>query len=131
VEVTFCTAGADAGGLVPPLLEPSALAELDGELPGAARRFAGDFARLWGRRHRRLADAVAGSRTDEALDAALSLKVSSIMVGAQQLACAAARLESALRSGNGDLALLCQEIAECGPRTVASLLTAWPEDPAD
>ena len=130
MEVPLCAHGAHPGAPVLPLLEPSVLAELDDELPGAARRFAGDFARMWERRYRRLVDAVAWSRKDEALDAALSLKVSSFMVGAHQLACEAAWLEAAIRSGDGDPVLLCQQIAQCGPRTLAELGKVWPEEPA-
>lgn len=128
MEVPLRAAGAPSEPGVLPLVDPSVLAELDAELPGSARRFAVDFARLWGRRRDRLVGAVAAGGTDEAVDAVLSLKVSSMMVGAQRLAWEAARLESALRAGGGDLAQMCAVIAECGSRTVEALGEAWSQE---
>ena len=113
--------GARPGADVPPLLDLGVLADLEAELPGASQRFAADFAELWERRSTRLAGAVAEGRLEDALDAALSLKVSSEMVGARRLAYFAARLEAVLRSGQGNAAGLCEQIAECGPQTVALL----------
>jgi hypothetical protein len=129
MEVPLCVGDAHPGTPALPLLDPSVLDELEDELPGAARRFAGDFARLWGRRRDRLAETVAARAKDEALDAVLSLKVSSMMVGAQRLARVAACLESSLRTGEGDAGVLCGQIAECGSLTVDALREAWPEDP--
>lgn len=128
MEVPLRADGAHPGTRVLPLVDPSVLAELDAELPGSARRFAGDFARLWERRRDRLAGAVAAGGKDEAMDAVLSLKVSSMMVGAPRLAWEAARLESALRAAEGDRAGICATIAECGARTVEALGEAWPRE---
>jgi hypothetical protein len=101
------------------------LAELDAELPGAGRRFAADFARLWEHRRARIARAVAEGLREEALDSVLSLKVSSMMVGAQPLACKAARLEAVLRSRQGDTQRLYEEIAVCGSVSVSALRAEW------
>lgn len=116
---------------VPALVDAAVLAELEAELPGAARRFVAEFVRLWAHRYARIAGAVAAGSTEEALDAVLSLKVSSMMLGAHPLVSRAAALEGLLRSGQEIPGPLCAQIAECGTLTVASLRTAWLDGRAD
>ncbi|AMM31605.1 hypothetical protein SA2016_0918 [Sinomonas atrocyanea] len=124
----LCSGGAPPGLCVPALVDRAVLAELEADIPGAGRRFAAEFVRLWAHRYARIAGAVAAGSREEALDAVLSLKVSSMMVGAHPLASRAAALEGFLRSGEGNAGPLCAQIAECGTLTVASLRTAWVDD---
>jgi hypothetical protein len=104
-----------------PTLDPSVLAGLDEEVPGAAIRFASAFIGLWGRRSSRLAEAVWAGDPVAALDAVLSVKTSAAMVGALRLSCRAAGLELALRAGAGDIALLCEDVLACGDETLSAI----------
>ena len=68
--------------------------------PDMARNFAKDYSALWGQRERRLVDSLEREDQAVALDAAISLKVSSAMVGGLRLACLAQMLEAAVRHGD-------------------------------
>ncbi|MDQ0259525.1 hypothetical protein [Sinomonas atrocyanea] len=102
-----------------PLLDPGVLAELEEEMPGAGARFASSFTGMWERRLARIEAALQGADAEESLEAARSLRVSAIMVGAPRLAGEAAALEGALRSGAAAVQL--GRVRACGQRTVASL----------
>lgn len=87
-----------------------------------ARDFAKDYSALWGQRARRLVDSLEREDQSAALDAAISLKVSSAMVGGLRLACLAQMLETAVR--HGDLhhrASVLAMISIHGPATVYEL----------
>lgn len=91
-------------------------------LSDMARNFAEDYSALWGQRERRLLDSLEREDQDAALDAAISLKVSSAMVGGLRLACLAQLLEAAVR--DGDLsrgASVLAMISILGPATVNEL----------
>src|SRR5438876_661030 len=84
---------ADAG-LVPPapdgalpLLDLTAIQTLEDQLdnPLTARNFARDFTRLWEKRYQALAAAIGSQDAVAALEAILSLRTSSTMVGGVQL----------------------------------------------
>lgn len=112
------------GQAVPPLVDPAALQDLGTQLdsPSAAKGFARDYAKMWDRRYSCLASAL--ERRDQAgsLEAVLSLKTSSEMVGGVQLAELAAELEVAIRAGDMDRAgSLLAEVAESGSDTVDEL----------
>ena len=109
---------------VAPLVDPAALQDLGAQLesPSVAKGFARDYAKMWDQRYSCLASAL--DRRDEAgsLEAALSLKTSSAMVGGVQLAGLAGELEEAVRGGDMDRAgSLLAEIAESGSDTVDEL----------
>ncbi len=91
---------------VAPLVDPAALQDLGAQLesPSVAKGFARDYARMWDQRYNCLASAL--DRRDEAgsLEAVLSLKTSSAMVGGVQLARLAGELEDAVRGGDMDRA---------------------------
>lgn len=90
--------------------------------PDMARNFAKDYSALWGQRKRRLVDSLEREDQAAALDAAISLKVSSAMVGGLRLACLAQILETAVR--HGDLrrgASVLALISIHGPATVNEL----------
>jgi hypothetical protein len=116
-----------AGPAVPewaPLVDPAALQDLGAQLesPSVAKGFARDYAKMWDQRYNCLASAL--DRRDEAgsLEAVLSLKTSSAMVGGVQLARLAGELEDAVRGGDMDRAsALLAEVAESGSETVDEL----------
>lgn len=105
-------------------VEPEILAELATELEGPelALGFARDYAALWDQRFSRLTAAVQAADRPEALDAVVSLRITSAMVGGIRLAALAQALEDAIRrddfvQGNALLA----GVAEHGVRTVSEL----------
>lgn len=127
---TAFSPGAFPGGAHPaapnaaPLVDPAALQDLGAQLesPSAAKGFARDYARMWDQRYNCLASAL--DRRDQAgsLEAVLSLKTSSAMVGGVQLARLAGELEDAVRGGDMERASsLLAEVAESGSETVDEL----------
>ncbi|MCO4263356.1 Hpt domain-containing protein [Pseudarthrobacter sp. MDT3-26] len=126
-------AGADAGvGAGLPMrgeeparwVEPDILAELEADLDGPelALGFARDYASLWDQRFSRLAAAVHTEDRPIALDAVISLRIASAMVGGIRLSVLAQALEDAIRRGDfvQGQALLAT-LAEHGVRTVSEL----------
>lgn len=108
----------------PPLLDPAALQNLGVQLesPAVAKGFARDYAKMWDQRYDALSSAVVRCDQAAALDAVLSLKTSSAMVGGARLAELAGELESAVRAGNMDQAQsLLSVVAEHGSQTVDEL----------
>jgi hypothetical protein len=87
-----------------PFVDPSVLEDLAEQLgsPGITSRFARDYTEMWGKRQRFLQAAVERRDRAAALDAVMSLKVSSAMVGGVRLARLAERLELIIR-GEDDL----------------------------
>ncbi|WP_231938663.1 Hpt domain-containing protein [Arthrobacter sp. B6] len=90
----------DDGAL--PLVDRTVLEDLEEQLgrPDMARNFAMDYSVLWGQRERRLIDSFEREDQAAAIEAAISLKVSSAMVGGLRLACLAQLLEAAVREGD-------------------------------
>ncbi|WP_255768025.1 Hpt domain-containing protein [Pseudarthrobacter sulfonivorans] len=118
------TAGADP----PRWVEPEVLAELEAELDGPelARGFARDYAGMWDQRFSRLAAAVQSHDRKAALDAVISLRIASAMVGGVRLAGLAQALEDAIRTD--DFARgqdLLAGVAEHGVGTVAELQATY------
>ncbi len=120
----------NGAGLLP-LLDAAVLEELEDELAGSglAQRFARDYATMWDQRRSRLAAAVDSQDTASALDAAISLKISSAMVGGMRLARLAELLEALIRQGDfsGGRVLMQQVVAD-GGRTVAQLQSTYITD---
>lgn len=83
-------------------MDPAVLLELEDQLGRAdlATNFAKDYAALWEQREYRLTASLADGDCDAALDAAISLKVTSTMIGALRLARLAQALESAVHAGD-------------------------------
>jgi hypothetical protein len=107
-----------------PLLDTSVLENLAEQLgqPVVAWDFANDYASMWGPRQHRLIASLGREDRAAALDAVISLKVSSAMVGALRLAYLAERLEAAVREGDlQDGAALLAMIAIHGQATVNDL----------
>jgi HPt (histidine-containing phosphotransfer) domain-containing protein len=112
-------------------VDPTALQELGSQLesPAVAKGFARDYTNMWDRRYRSLASSLGSGDEAAALDAVLSLKTSSAMVGGVRLAGLARELEDAIRLRDADLArLLLQEVAESGNETVDELQFSYLKD---
>ncbi|WP_158677259.1 Hpt domain-containing protein [Arthrobacter sp. PGP41] len=107
-----------------PLVDTGVLQDLEDQLGRAdlATNFVKDYAALWDQRERRLAVSLADEDCDAALDAVISLRVSSAMVGARRLAGLAQALERAVRKG--DLSRGCSVLGQIslhGRATVTEL----------
>lgn len=117
------------GGEELPLVDPAVLADLEEQSagPDIASRFARDYAAMWAQRQRSLDAAVERQDLAAALDAVISLKVSSAMVGGMRLARLAEALETLIRdgsdlhSGRAILALM----ADHGSATVQELQNSY------
>ncbi|WP_253906652.1 Hpt domain-containing protein [Arthrobacter sp. I3] len=107
-----------------PLVDPAALQDLGAQLenPAVAKGFARDYTRMWDQRYRSLASALERGDLAGSMDAVLSLKTSSAMVGGLRLAQLAGELENALRAGDIGRALsLLHDVAARGGETVDEL----------
>jgi len=107
-----------------PLVDPAALQTLGEQLDSAAvaKGFARDYAEMWAQRYESLAGALERRDQASALDAVLSVKTSSSMVGGLRLAELAGELEEAIRDGNlGLAAARLGEVAARGSETVDEL----------
>jgi hypothetical protein len=111
-----------------PLVDASILEDLEVELDGSelAVRFARDYAAMWDLRYTRLAAAVQSQDRAAALDATISLKITSAMIGGLRLAWLAETLESVIRQGDfGRGQALMERLADHGDRTVQELQTSY------
>ena len=106
-----------------PLLDHVVLRELAEDIgPRAATSFAREFAGMWPRRRAALAAAVSRDDAEGAMDAILSMRVSSAMVGARRLEGLAAGLETGLRTGGVQaLRPLLRDVERCGDDTALAL----------
>lgn len=107
-----------------PLLNEEVLQDLEQQLDGSAiaRNFSRDFINIWDDRYSKLADAITGGDEDASLDAVLSVKITSMMLGATRLAEIAKDLERVIRSGNLDAAATALPgLWVCGNQTVNKL----------
>ncbi|MFC9350433.1 Hpt domain-containing protein [Arthrobacter sp. NPDC057013] len=106
-------------------VDAEVLRDLEEQLAGPAvvQRFIHDYVSLWPRRHETLADAIERQDAEAALDAAISLKVSSSMVGGTPLAHLAQTLQETIQAGNfpagGELLTA---VGVCGRATVNELV---------
>ena len=113
-----------AGGEPARWVEPEILAELEAELEGPelARGFARDYAALWDQRFGRLETAIQAQNRPAALDAVISLRIASTMVGGIRLAVLAQALEDAIRKDDFvRVHELLEGVAEHGVLTVSEL----------
>lgn len=107
-----------------PLLDDQALHDLEQQLEDstAARSFARDFISIWDERYAKLSTAVLGGYQTASLDAVLSVKIASAMVGAARLAKHAQDLEEAIRRGAmADAVDALPNLELCGRCTVNQL----------
>ncbi|WLQ06868.1 Hpt domain-containing protein [Arthrobacter oryzae] len=111
-----------------PLVDPEVLEDLEEQLNGAvlAVRFARDYTAMWDRRYNRLAAAVENQDLASALDAVISLKITSAMVGGVRLARLAEALEQVIRQGDfGKGQSLMERVAKDGCQTVSELQATY------
>ena len=107
-----------------PLLDLSVLHRLEDELgdPGRARTCAHEYLNVGDKRIQYLMRSVEHNDPDAAMDAVLSMRNSSFMVGASRLAQLAAELQHVIQ--NGDLASAheqAEELAEIGQATIEAI----------
>ena len=117
----------EAAGLLP-LVDAAVLAELEDDLAGSglAQSFARDYAAMWDQRYSRLAQAVTGQDSAAALDAVISLKITSVMVGGLRLAKLSELLEALIRQGEfGQGQLLLKRLAKDGGQTISELRATY------
>ncbi len=117
-----------------PLIDTAVLDELEEELAGTglAQRFARDYAAMWDLRLTRLGTAVDSQDEDSALDAVISLKISSAMVGGVRLARLAELLEGLIRQGDfAQGQAMMAGVALDGARTVSELQATYILERAD
>ena len=111
-----------------PLLDLTVLRQLEAELgdSGVARSFVKDYIAIWENRIQYLMRSVADDDADAAMDAVLSQKTSSTMVGGVRLAQLAGELEEAVRHGNmGHAQSMLDDLAERGSETVDELRAGY------
>lgn len=111
-----------------PLVNVAVLEDLEEELagPALARRFAQDYADMWDQRYRRLAAAVERQDVAASLDAAISLKITSAMLGGERLSKLAELLENVVRQGDFGLGrVLMERVAVDGSQTVSELQATY------
>lgn len=107
-----------------PLVDLATLAHLEKQLndPRPARAFARDYITVFQDRYLRLTRAVGNRDLDAALEAALSLRNSSRMLGAERLSAMTAGFESAIASADLDSARRAlRDIERCGLDTIGEL----------
>lgn len=113
-----------------PLVNVAVLEDLEAELagPALAQRFARDYADMWDQRYTRLAAAVERQDVTACLDAAISLKITSAMLGGERLSKLAELLESVVRQGDfGQGRVVMERVAMDGTRTVSELRSTYLE----
>lgn len=119
-----------------PLVDLLVLQELEGQLaqPSVARKFALDYIDIWEQRYLNLTNAIFGQDRATALDAAISLKIGSAMVGGLRLARLAEEIENMIRSGCWDKGQsMLARVSDLGQETVARLRESYlpPEHSAE
>jgi HPt (histidine-containing phosphotransfer) domain-containing protein len=111
-----------------PLVNQNLLHELEEDFddPAPVRSFAHDFITFWDERYLRLADAVKQGDAAASLDALLSVRIASTMVGAVRLARFAAELELSLKRGHLEaVSEALPALQTCGKATIRELNTSY------
>ena len=119
---------AEVRGVEMPLLDLSVLHRLEDELgdPGIARTFANEYINIWDKRIQYLRRSVEQNDPDAAMDAVLSVRNSSFMVGASRLAQLAAEFQRIIQDGDvGSAQARAEDIAEVGQATMEAILQGY------
>lgn len=114
--------GALSGGN--PLVDPAVLRDLADKLdsPDIASRFAADYVAMWELRRSRLMAALKRNDFPAAVDAVISLRVASVMVGGSRLAWLAQQVEDAVNRADFVAGReLMAAVGVCGAETVEEL----------
>lgn len=107
-----------------PLIDPYVLQDLGEQLDSksAVRDFVRDYINVWDERELRLSNALSRRNQAASLDAVLSLRITSTMVGAIRLVTLAGELEALLRDGKLEEAQeALPRVQRCGLRTMREL----------
>lgn len=107
-----------------PLVDHHVFYDLEDQLDSrdAARAFVRDYVTVWDERDLRLSSAIARKNQAASVDAVLSLKIASTMVGATKLVAMATELEQLLRDGRLEEAeAVLPRLQQCGLRTMREL----------
>lgn len=115
-------------GVDMPLLDLSVLHRLEDELgdPGIARTFADKYVSIWDKRIRNLRRSVEQNDPDATMDAVLSVRNSSFMVGASRLAQLAAEFQRNVKNGDMSSAQArAEDIADVGQATMEAILHGY------
>lgn len=108
----------------PPLLNLTALRAMESDFHDATpvRNFVQDFISIWNDRYARLLDASADEDRRAAINVLMGIKVSSVMLGADQLKSVAEDIELRVRKGSARVSdSLLIALHDCGERTVREL----------
>ncbi|MFF1382459.1 Hpt domain-containing protein [Arthrobacter sp. NPDC058288] len=111
-----------------PLVDLLVLQDLESQLaqPAIARKFALDYIEIWEQRFLNLTNAIIDQDLTTALDAAISLKIGSAMVGGLRLARLAEDIESVIRSGSWDAGQsMLAGVSNLGHETVTQLRLSY------
>jgi hypothetical protein len=111
-----------------PLVDLLVLQDLESQLarPAVAQKFALDYIEIWEQRYLNLTRAIFGQDRATALDAAISLKIGSAMVGGLRLARLAEDIEDLIRSESWDTGeSLLARVSDLGRETVAQLRRSY------
>jgi hypothetical protein len=111
-----------------PLVDTAILQELEDQLDGSelALRFARDYAAMWDQRSAKLAAAIHNEDLRSSLDAVISLRITSAMVGGLRLARLAEILEVVIRQGDFSQGrAIMERVAENGVRTISELQSSY------
>jgi hypothetical protein len=119
--------GPEAVSGEPPLLDTAVLEDLEEQLGSQeiASNFARDYARLWVQRQGNLVAAVEREDHERSLDAVISLKVSSAMVGGVRMALLAETVEAFIRGGDFPGGRALAMLAHHGGATVNELQVSY------
>lgn len=128
ITTLFSSASFPACGGWEPLVDQRVLYELEEDFngPAAVHDFARNFIQSWEGKYQRLAASVHHRDQERAQEAVLSVKVTSIMVGASRLAHLAAQLEELIE--NNDMASATEALTglgRCGSDTRTELLVTY------
>jgi hypothetical protein len=119
---------AELPGAELPLVDLAVLQDLAEQLahPAVAQNFARDYANLWTQRYQKLAAALDRQDVPAALDAVISMKIASAMVGGLRLSRLAEQLEEFIRRGDLESGLaLIAAVELVGSATVKDLQDSY------
>lgn len=111
-----------------PLVSQEYLHDLEDEFndPAPVHSFVRDFVAIWDERYSRLEQAVRQQDVEASLDALLSVRIASTMVGATRLARFAFELETDLKRGNLHSVLIAlRDLRICGASTIEELTAEY------
>lgn len=117
----------------PPLLDLTALRAMESDFNDVTpvRNFVQDFIRIWDDRYAQLLHASADEDRRGVINILMGIKVSSVMLGADQLKSVAEDTELRVRKGSARVSdSLLMAVRDCGERTIRELVDVYLEPSA-